>query len=132
VLLVEGHVAPTWVHIVRTISNFLTLVGKVHSPSNPTTGLVHHLTHRLEGNSTFDTSHPFFLSTRMSSGVPNSRRSLNLSTWLQPLGLSTYPRQCTPNLRTPEGSILVHGDVLDVEIRTGGSRVLHPPNGPTR
>jgi hypothetical protein len=45
--------ASTWVQIIRTISGFLPSIGKVHPPYNLMTGLDPHLTHRLEGNSTF-------------------------------------------------------------------------------
>jgi hypothetical protein len=54
--LVEGHMAPMWLHLISTILRFLPPAGKVYPPSNPMAGLNPHLTHRLEENLTFDAS----------------------------------------------------------------------------
>jgi hypothetical protein len=55
-----------------------TSTWKVHPPSNPTTGLDPHLTHRIEGNSTFDVSvpFPFFTPILWSPEFQNSQRNL--------------------------------------------------------
>jgi hypothetical protein len=117
-----------------------TSTGKVHPPSNPMVGLDPHLTHKLEEFDVrrFDTEHPFsFLhACPPESQIPELPKEPKIS----PRGSSLRAFQLTldtasqtsrvPKSQTPEGSTLTRGDILDMEARTGGSRILLPPNGP--
>jgi hypothetical protein len=132
--LVEGHVAPTWIHLVHTISRFLPPIGKVHPPSKPMVRLNSHLTHKLEENSTFDTKRPFSFCMHVLRGpeLPKDPEIFPRGSGLQAFHLThdiASQNPGVPKSRPPKGSTLIRGDVLDAMSNTGGSQILLLPHG---
>jgi hypothetical protein len=113
---------------------------EVHPPSDPSAGLDPHLTHKLEGSLAFDAKQPFsFLHTYTpDSRIPELSKEpkiLPCGSGLQAFQLILDTASQTSEVsksRTPEVSTLTRGDLLNVEESTRGSRVLHPPNGPSK
>jgi hypothetical protein len=92
----------------------------IHHP-NQQVRLNPHLTHKLEENSTFDASTlnvPFLFCTHVLRSPEFLEGSQNITTWLQPSGLSltldtVFQTSRVPKSQTSEGSTLARGDVLD-------------------
>jgi hypothetical protein len=117
-----------------------TSTGKVHPPFNPTTRLDIYLTHGIEGNSTFDAStlniHFYFCMHGLwSLEFPKEPRISPRGSDLQAFQFTHDTASQTfevPKFKTPKGTTLTHGDMLNAEVRTGEFRALHSPSGPSK
>jgi len=136
----------TLVHLIRTIPKFLnprrfpnvpTSTTKFHPLSNPMMELDPHLTHKLKRNSTFDTlalntSFYFYMHILRSPEILISRRSLKSRHIAPAFGLSTKLHPKPQESRTPEGSTLTRGGVLNEKERIGGFQLLYLQNRPSK
>jgi hypothetical protein len=118
-----------------------TSMGEIHPPSNPTVRHGPHLTPNLEGSLEFNASTlkapfsfmhacpPESLISKLPKEPKISPHGFDLQTFQLILDIASKTSEVLKS-QTLEGSTLTCGDILDVKARTGGSQVLHPPNGP--